>query len=121
MNIVLWLGQIGLGVIFAAHGYAFLVRPARMALVFDKLPLSGTQLRLLGWAELLGGSGLVLPWWTGILPWLTPLAGVGVALVLGGAVIYHARRREGVQAGVLLGLLLLALLVSAGRVAELTG
>lgn len=40
-------------------------------------------------AESLGGVGLILPQLTGILPWLTPLAAVGLILVMVGAIIFH--------------------------------
>jgi hypothetical protein len=38
-------------------------------------------IRFVGTAEVLGASGLVLPLATGILPWLTVLAGIGLTLV----------------------------------------
>ncbi len=47
-----------------------------------------------GAAEIAGGLGLVLPGWTRILPWLTPLAASGLALVMVGAVVWHAGRGE---------------------------
>ena len=47
-----------------------------------------------GIAEILGGLGLILPSVTRIKPWLTPLAAVGLALVMVGAIVYHALRGE---------------------------
>jgi hypothetical protein len=44
--------------------------------------------------ELLAAIGLVLPAATGILPWLTPLAAAGLALVMLLAAITHLRRKE---------------------------
>ena len=44
--------------------------------------------------ELLGAIGVVLPILTGVLPWLTPLAAVGLALTMLGAAITHLRRNE---------------------------
>lgn len=52
------------------------------------------QVRTIGGLELLGGLGLILPFVTEILPWLTPLAGVCLALVMLAAMIFHARRDE---------------------------
>ncbi len=52
------------------------------------------QVRTIGGLELLGGLGLILPFVTEILPWLTPLAGVGLALVMLAAMIFHAQRDE---------------------------
>ena len=38
-------------------------------------------IRFVGIAELLGAIGIVLPMLTGILPWLTPLAAIGLTLI----------------------------------------
>jgi uncharacterized membrane protein YphA (DoxX/SURF4 family) len=37
--------------------------------------------RFVGVSELLGSFGLILPIFTGILPWLTPIAAVGLSLI----------------------------------------
>ena len=50
--------------------------------------------RLVGVAEIAGPLGLVLPVLTGILPWLAPLAALGLALIQVLAIGFHARRRE---------------------------
>ena len=52
---------------------------------------------------------------TGILPWLTPLAAAGLALVMLSAAIFHARRREfsGIVTNAVLGAV--ALFVAWGR------
>ena len=55
---------------------------------------SVTQVRLIGAAETLGAIGLIVPFATGILPWLTPLAGVGLIALMLGAAATHLRRRE---------------------------
>ena len=46
---------------------------------------SPPAIKALGTAELLGAAGLVLPWATGIAKVLTPLAAVGLAIVMVGA------------------------------------
>ncbi|MCA9929089.1 MAG: DoxX family protein, partial [Anaerolineales bacterium] len=38
--------------------------------------------------------GLILPWLTGILPWLTPLAAVGLAIIMLGATNARLKRGE---------------------------
>ena len=55
---------------------------------------SQSQVRLIGALEVLGAIGLVLPAFTGVLPWLTPLAAVGLALLMMGAMITHLKRGE---------------------------
>lgn len=52
------------------------------------------QVRAIGVLEILGALGLVLPFVTGTLPWVTPLAGVCLALLMVAALIFHARRDE---------------------------
>jgi uncharacterized membrane protein YphA (DoxX/SURF4 family) len=69
----------------------------------------------IGISELLGGLGLLLPVLTGILPWLTPLAGAGLALIMILAIGFHASRREGPAIGFNSVLLALAAFVAYGR------
>lgn len=59
--------------------------------------------------------GLVLPAVTGIAPVLTPLAALGIALLMAGAVVVHARRAETQVIVVNLVLLVLAAVVVWGR------
>ena len=69
-----------------------------------------------GLLEVLGAAGLVVPLATGIWPWLTPLAAVGLGLLMVGAVATHLRHREYPHALVPLAVLLLAAFVAYGRV-----
>jgi uncharacterized membrane protein len=54
---------------------------------------SGT-VRAIGALEILGAVGLVLPAVTGIAPVLAPLAALGLAALMAGAVITRLRRHE---------------------------
>lgn len=56
--------------------------------------LKSWQTKLIGTAEVLGGVGLILPMLTGILPVLSPIAGIGIAIIQGGAFATHLRRGE---------------------------
>ncbi len=73
--------------------------------------------RFIGVAEVLGGLGLVLPMVTGILPWLTVAAAIGVIALQVCAGVFHISRREFTSLPVNIVLLLLALAVVIGRVA----
>ena len=55
---------------------------------------SGGTVKAIGALEVLAAIGLILPWWTGIAPVLTPLAALGLAAIMVGAVITHVRRKE---------------------------
>ncbi|HWS71505.1 MAG TPA: DoxX family protein, partial [Thermoanaerobaculia bacterium] len=48
----------------------------------------------IGLAEILGAAGLVLPMLTGVLPWLTPLAAAGLAVIVLMASGFHLRADE---------------------------
>ncbi len=83
MNIVLWFFQILLAFVFLMAGgmKAFQYERAKA-----KLPWVGSAPRgfvaFVGLVEVLGAIGLVLPALTGILPILTPLAALGLAIVM---------------------------------------
>jgi uncharacterized membrane protein YphA (DoxX/SURF4 family) len=78
--------------------------------------LSAGNIKLIGILEVFAAVGLILPQWTGILPWLTPLAAAGLALTMIVAVILHIRRGDGVKS-VLdnIMLLLIAAFIAYGR------
>jgi hypothetical protein len=117
MDTVVWIVQILVALAFAIAGVSKLVQPreklvARMEWAEE---FSTGQLRLIGLVEALGAVGVVLPALTGILPWLTPLAGVGLGLTMIGAALLHVRREEYSQIGINVVLLLMAAFVAYGR------
>jgi hypothetical protein len=65
--------------------------------------------------EVLGGIGVLLPALTGILPWLTPLAGALLGLVMLLAAGFHLIRREYPNLVLKLVLFVLAAAVAYGR------
>ena len=118
MNLALWIVAIVLAAGFAASGLIKLLVPK------EKLVSSGqgwaqdvtpTDIRLIGVVEVLGAAGLILPAVTHIVPILVPLAAVGLVLVMVGAAVVHARRKEALNIGVNAVLLALAAFVAWGR------
>ncbi|GAB0101801.1 DoxX family protein [Nocardia sp. JMUB6875] len=117
MNTWLWVGQIVLAVSFVLGGVA------KAAMPKDKLrggmpwvdDLSQAQVRGIGAVEIAGGAGVVLPWATGIAPVLTPIAAVGLALVMVGGFVTHIRRDEYGRSMSNVVLFVIAVLVAAGR------
>jgi uncharacterized membrane protein YphA (DoxX/SURF4 family) len=118
MNLALWIVAIVLAATFAGSGLMKLLVPK------DKLVNSGqgwaqdytpTNIRLIGFVELLGAAGLILPAVTHIAPILVPLAAIGLVLVMAGAAMVHARRKEAMNIGVNAVLLALAVFVAWGR------
>jgi uncharacterized membrane protein YphA (DoxX/SURF4 family) len=117
MDIVLWVIQILLALVFALVGFMKVTQPierlaTRMEFVRDTPP---RIVRLIGILEILGALGLILPAVTGIWPWLTPLAAGGLILTMVGAMITHGRRGEFSRIWVNVVLLALAALVLIGR------
>jgi uncharacterized membrane protein YphA (DoxX/SURF4 family) len=118
MNLALWIIAIVLAVAFAGSGLMKLVVPK------DKLVTAGqgwaqdfspTNIRLIGLVEILGAVGLVLPAAVHIAPILVPLAAVGLAFVMVGAIVVHARRKEPMNIAVNVVLIALAVVVAWGR------
>ena len=118
MNIVLWIVQILLALVFLMAGAMKVTRPREvlaenMAWVED---FSQSQLRLIGALEILGALGLILPAVTGVLPGLAALAAVGLALTMVGAIIVHLRRKEYPNVIGNVVLLALVLFLAYGRI-----
>ena len=114
MNIVAWILQIVLAVAFLGAGGMKLARP-KPALVSAGMgyaeDYTDTNIKLIGAVEVLGAIGLILPWLLGIAPILTPIAAVGLALVMAGAVVVHVRRKEAFIPPLVLGVLALVVAV----------
>ncbi|WP_395693097.1 DoxX family protein [Nocardioides sp.] len=95
-NVWLWILAGFLAAIYLGTGVLKLTR-SREEIVAAGLTwaedFSEPQLRALGWAELLGAVGLVLPPLVG-LGVLTPVTAVCLAVLMVGAVVVHVRRRE---------------------------
>ncbi|MFF3852330.1 DoxX family protein [Micromonospora sp. NPDC002575] len=117
MNIALWALQILLALVFAGAGLTKVTQPKeklreRMSFV-EGVPEGAVK--ALGAVEVLAAIGLVLPALTGIATVLTPLAAVGAAIVMAGAVVVHVRAKEYPPAAFTALLLVAALVVAWGR------
>src|SRR5207248_3075040 len=96
-NIVLWSVQGFLALFFLAAGAPKLIgRGIERWTGFSDLPRP--MVVFIGVAEVLGAAGLVLPMATGVLPWLTPLAAVGLAVIVLLATGFHLRADERLNA-----------------------
>jgi hypothetical protein len=76
---------------------------------------SASFLNMLGLLEVLGAIGLILPWVTDILPWLTPLAATGLAIIMLGATYVRFKRGESQFAIGTVVFFLLCVFVAYGR------
>ena len=117
LHIGLWVVQVILALMFLAGGAMKATQPiAELAVQMvwaDDIPEA--LVRFIGMAEVLGGLGLVLPAATRIKPVLTPLAGVGLLVIMLLAALFHLVRSE--FAGIVMNVVLggLALFVAWGR------
>ncbi|MGE5132616.1 MAG: DoxX family protein [Gemmatimonadota bacterium] len=118
MNIVLWVIAGLLAAAFLGAGLMKLTRPR------EKLAASGMAwtedfspgvIKTIGALELLAAIGLILPAALNIAPVLVPLAATGLAVIMIGAMVTHARRREFPMIAGNLVLLVLAALIMWGR------
>ncbi|MCC5582184.1 DoxX family protein [Microtetraspora sp. AC03309] len=96
MNVFLWILQALLAAMFAMAGATKSTRPkhelaAQLPWVEDFSP---NLIRFIGAAELTAALGLILPAATGIATILTPIAATGLAIIMAGAIVTHARRNE---------------------------
>lgn len=93
MTIALWAAQILLAAVFLATGTAKLRWSKERLLASGQSGVAPFPLPVLRWtgaAELLAAAGLVLPEATGVVPVLTPLAALGLVLVMTGALWSHS-------------------------------
>lgn len=119
MNIVLWIAQGLLAIMYLMAGSMKAFQPAKVRanpqMSWAKDRPDGF-IRFVGTSELLGALGLILPLVTGILPWLTPLAAIGlISIQLLAIFTEHLPKKEYNVIPVNIVLLVLAMFVVIGR------
>lgn len=96
LNIGLWIAQVSLLGIYGAYGVykTFFTEKAKEKMAWTN-GRTDNFIRFVGIAEILGAIGVVLPMVTGILPWVTVLAALGLTLVQGFAIFTeHLPKKE---------------------------
>jgi len=97
VNVILWSVQIFLALFFLGAAVPKLTgRGLERWTGFSSLP-RGLVVGI-GIGEVLGSVGIVLPMAIGILPWLTPLAAMGLAINVLMATGFHVREDERLKA-----------------------
>lgn len=118
MNVALWVAQGLLAAVFAASGVTKSVMSKERMITTGQTgvaPFPLPVIRVVAACELLAAVGLILPWASGVAPVLTPLAAVGLMVIMVGAAFSHAGLREYPQVGVNAFLFLVASFVAVGR------
>ena len=118
MNIALWTLQALLALVFVAAGVVKASQPlpaleAKVGGWVHQVPLP--VIRLVGLAEVLGAAGLILPRAFDVASVLTPIAAVGLAVTMVGAIVIHGRRGETKEVSMNVVLLALCVLVAVGE------
>lgn len=120
MAVALWVVQGSLAAVFLGSGLAkaTMSKPRMIATGQTGVaPFPLPVIRVVAVAEVLAAAGLVLPGLLGVAPVLTPLAAIGLMVVMVGAALSHASLREYPQVAVNAILFALALFVAVGRFA----
>lgn len=102
-NIIAWILQVLLGLAFIASGFNKLRDMAATVAMFGNMGLPPALAYVVGGAELLGGMGL-------LIPRLVRLAGMGLSIIMIGAVLMHATQIPGGLVGGVPAIVLLVLL-----------
>lgn len=87
MNVVLWIIQVLLALLFLFAGVTKFVIPIEEMTKQMPVALPGLFLQIIGVFEVLGGLGLILPGLLRIKTWLTPLAAAGLTIIVIGATV----------------------------------
>lgn len=115
-HIALWIAQGLLSSAFFMAGFMKTTMPidnlAANGMTFVNA-FSEETVRFIGISEILGGIGLIFPALLRIKPILTPIAAIGLAIVMVLAVIYHISKGEPPVPNIIL--FVLAIFVAWGR------
>lgn len=118
MDTAVWIVAALLAALFLVTGLTKITQP-RLKMAEGPMEwaadMTDGQFRTVGVLELLGAAGLILPAVLGIAPTLVPLAAVGLALTMVGAIVAHLRLGETDRLAVPIVVLALALFVAVER------
>jgi uncharacterized membrane protein YphA (DoxX/SURF4 family) len=118
MNILLWIIQVLLALLFLFAGGTKLVMSIEAMRAMgspNQVLLPGLLIRFIGVCEVLGALGLILPGLLRIKPGLTPLAAAGLVTIMIGAVVVTVAGGEVAPALFPLVVGILAAFVAYGR------
>ena len=117
LHIALWVAQIALAAMFVMAGVMKSTQP--IVDLSKTVPWTANVpvglVRLIGISELLGGLGLVLPALLRIKPILTPIAAIGIVIIMVLAMIYHIAEGETNVIGINIAFGLVAAFIAWGR------
>jgi uncharacterized membrane protein YphA (DoxX/SURF4 family) len=117
LHITLWIAQIILGGMFIMAGMMKSTQP--IIDLLKSVPWTANVplalVRFIGVSEFLSGIGLVLPSLLRIKPILTPVAAIGILLIMVFAMVYHIVNGETNVIGINIAFGLVAAFIAWGR------
>lgn len=120
MNLVVWIVTGLLAALFLLSGSMKLAKSKEQILEDPRMgwaeAMPAGLIKLIGASEVLGALGLVLPGALEIATGLVPAAAIGLAVIMLGAVVTHARRGEAQSMMLNVVLLALAVFVAVERI-----
>lgn len=118
LNVGLWTSQVFLAIVFVYSGAMKSTKTEKELVEMGQTgveSLSDSLIHFIGMAEILGAVGIIVPWLTGIMPILTPLAAIGFGAIMILAATVHFRRNEKTNVTLNLFILLVCAFVAYGR------
>ncbi len=116
LNIILWIGQGLIALMFIWGAFAKLVQPIEETAKMMPWVAESPNLALSsGIIDLLIGLGIVLPTALRILPKLTIYAALGMIVHMIGAIVFHVSRGEASLIGMNIFLILIGGFIAWGR------
>jgi len=118
VNTILWVAQGLLAVLFLFSGLMKSTQSEEKLVASGQTGVAGLPrplIRFIGISEILGAAGLVLPLLSNVMPILTPLAAIGLGLIMILAALVHYSREEKRIFSQNLFILLVCLSVAYGR------
>lgn len=97
MNTALWIGQCFLAFVFFYSGIMKATQSEQKLVAMGQTGVEGLAapfIKFIGISEIIGATGLLLPWYTQLVPVLTPLAAFCLGTIMLPAASIHYKRGE---------------------------
>src|ERR1700689_3313379 len=114
MNGDLWVLQVLFAALFMLHAVLHPFPSPRLKGSLAEQN-NGVKRTIAPWAEVVASLGLILPGAVSIATWLTPLAALGLAVVMVGAAGFHVSRKETLATVAAASVALIMIFLACGR------
>jgi len=115
LDTLLWIAQGILGALMIIIGIMECIQPEKLDKNAQWVKDYPGLVKFIGVSEVLGGIGLVVPWLTEILPILTPMAAIGIGIIMVLAAVFNFRRKDFRSVRINIFLLAISVFISYGR------